>query len=780
MITFNGKSIHLGWVFFKLIGLTIGLTVSLTIFSFVIGELSSEHWLEDSENIVLVTIDSYEENNARRIGKMPYKMGAALDHRYDDVDAMGRLHSHLMPVAVGRRTETIGVAFIDEGFFDVIKLKNRDGNIYAGPSAPDKISVTAQFAREWYGSENVIGEKLEVSHQVGLKTYTIESVIQDFPGQSHLSVHNIFVFAQKSDFTATNYLFDLYVNTDFATYLRLKEDVELPALETDMAQIGQGFQDRSVLKSGIFFDKRDRFKLVRLNSLARSGLQTPIQGIELSNGRELITLFLIGCSVLLLAIFNYVMMAIVDVEKATRVIGIKKILGASNRVTIKPIFFEFEGGFRKILNNPIALLTTFFVTMIAIIIAGTLPAYFTLKVNPVYVLSGILRRSFAHKLLRRLLVLTQIAITAAMLLIASVMGAQTEYLQARPVGFNNENLVILDDPGKDALWISNFRNRIDRELPGTTHTVAGLRASTWLQGLPARYDRIDGTGDVLISQAGVEANFFDVIGSELLAGRTFYYENSQREISSGDTPIIINTTLLNALGFSNPQEVIDHRVEKKPHKAGFESRFPPRDEIIIGVVNDIQMQGRNKISPPVSYVEGGYPTSLFLRLPEKNDIEAVRQIVRETSSEPLEVKFFSEVYAKAYASEKLELKRVTIASLFCIFLSALGIFGLITQNALSERKTLALKYVMGAGIRSLVAHLLKPISVLTVLGMILGFAISTLYLIKWLSNYVYQIPLSPLRYLNPISIIIFVVVVCVTWPIASAVFRNPIYNLRQE
>ncbi|HUP13988.1 MAG TPA: FtsX-like permease family protein, partial [Niastella sp.] len=115
-----------------------------------------------------------------------------------------------------------------------------------------------------------------------------------------------------------------------------------------------------------------------------------------------------------------------------------------------------------------------------------------------------------------------------------------------------------------------------------------------------------------------------------------------------------------------------------------------------------------------------------------------------------------------------------------IFISCLGLYGLVSFMAVRRTKEVGIRKVLGATARSIVYLLSKEFTILIILAFIISAPIAYYIMHQWLQNYTYRIPLSASIFLLAVTCSIFIAWITVGHQAIKAAMANPVNSLRTE
>ncbi|HYC30427.1 MAG TPA: FtsX-like permease family protein, partial [Chitinophagaceae bacterium] len=331
-------------------------------------------------------------------------------------------------------------------------------------------------------------------------------------------------------------------NFGVVSYLLLKEGADASALEKKFPEFLQR-------RNGAEMKQNQMFYTLFLDPLPALYLDADRvdDGFEKGSNSNVTIFSIIAIFILLIAGINFINLTTARSAERAKEVGLRKVVGAEKNqlvwqflgeslilslmafvlaaglVTLfLPLFNQLAGKTISdgIISNGNQLLYLFSAALAIGLLAGIYPALVLSSFQPITVLKGRFVTGKKGIVLRKALVVTQFAISIALIIGTLVVWKQMNYMRNRDLGFTKDQMLVLDtqgDAAKETLKQSLLR------LP----QVKGVSVSSSVPGggNPAAYSEIENNkGDLQIANLDVYFVDFDYIPQykiKMVAGRPF-------------------------------------------------------------------------------------------------------------------------------------------------------------------------------------------------------------------------------------------------------------------
>jgi putative ABC transport system permease protein len=422
------------------------------------------------------------------------------------------------------------------------------------------------------------------------------------------------------------------------------------------------------------------------------------------------------------------------------------------------------------------------------IIFGLLPALQISRTDPASVLREEGRASATKRArtIQRSLVVAQIAFAMLLLTGATLLFRSFVSLANRPLGFDTDRIAT----GQLTLPRGSYGRKVDQSryadalleqlqaAPGV-ESAAIARATPGTRGTSIMYFSIqnvpdpDAGGRPTAYFVPASVGYFKTLGVRLTAGRAF--TDADRADAA---PVAVVDELL-------VRRFLGRRDPLTQHVLLADDSVPRR---IVGVVSTVRLGGINADEQPTTYVpfsqEPGVGTdlSVFVRGREAPPLRSLRNSVR-TVDATVPLYDTQPLAARIRASVAPTRFYAVIASVFAVIavtLGAIGIYGLLTDAVIRQRRELGIRVALGASARTVVGSVVGDAVRLAAVGVGIGL-LASLGTGRWLRALLVDIgERDPLALGGAAAVFTVVALGAALPPAIRAVRVDPIEALRSD
>ncbi|HYC84006.1 MAG TPA: ABC transporter permease, partial [Chryseosolibacter sp.] len=693
--------------FINLLGLSTGLACSILILLWVQNEISYDRFHAHADKIFRLTAEIRDE----KLALSSYPLATTLRSEMPEIKNTVRLRPDFGAITLveagGIKFEEKGVIHAEPSFFQVFSFPLVEGNEQTALEKPYGVIITRRLARKYFGSETGMGKTIRIN---GTDDFIVVGVLENIPSTSHLQFDVLLPMSsrERTDESITNNLWD---NFNFYTYIQLDEEANasVAALESITRKLSQIFKTKTPS-----FEAKFKFQPLTEIHLY-SDLKYDVDG---NSSIQYVRIFSIAAIlVLLVACVNFMNLATARSSRRAREVGVRKVIGADRSRLIRqflgesltitfisllfsimlvaavlPFFNDVSGKHLKITLSDgelvMPLLLIFFATSF---ISGLYPAFFLSNFQPVQVLKGGIMKAAGRSIhFRNILVVFQFSVSIALFICTVFIYNQLRFIQKRNLGYDKENLLYVPLKGD----MQTHTERLQQMLEGDSH----LMNYSFVSELPTNVERATvgvswkGKKDdflPMFSVMEVDEYFLEVFKVQLLHGRGY-----SKGFGNDSTCYVVNENALKIMGLTEASAI------------GQPLRVFGKDGIIIGVVEDFNFKPMQQPIEPMVLKLSSKPGFVVFRsepgsVPKA--IASLKDIWRSLNpSHNFEYGFIDADLAKLYTSEKrMGILFNSFAGL-AIFISILGLSGLVAFISEQRTKEIGIRKVLGASVASLI------------------------------------------------------------------------------
>lgn len=373
------------------------------------------------------------------------------------------------------------------------------------------------------------------------------------------------------------------------------------------------------------------------------------------------------------------------------------------------------------------------------------------------------------RVLRSTLVSVQFIASFILIIGSLFMFLQNRYMQNTPLGYDKDELIVIELNGK-------INQNLD-VLASEVKTFSGIEDITYAEQILSSQDFYMGWGrrykdqEINFQCIPVSPSFLRVMGIDITDGRDFRPEDDLK-----DTGCYIFNEKARELYHLELGEKID----------GSE---------IIGFIPNVKFASfRNEVSPMTFYVWGKYRwgsenskyyKAAYVKVKAGSDLRAAMKHVQASLTKidqvyPFKTTFYDEILQQTYERELKISNLITLFSVIAIFISIVGVFGLVVFESEYRRKEVAVRKVLGSSTSQILVMFNKSYLIILTICFILSAPVAFYGVYRWLENFAYRTPMYWWVFVAAfmiISVITFTTVTFQNWHVANS---NPVDSIKAE
>lgn len=741
-------------VFFgiNLTGLILAISCALYALLFITDEFRYDQHISGSENIY--RLYKRHINVPEHTDELTYEtsgmMGPTMTEEFPEITGFCRVLPWWDPMilSVGERhLSTQQVYFADSSFVDLFDVAITRGASSTLLKAPGTVIISDRLAKSLFGDTNPIGQTIK-----GLRDldFTVEATFKAPPRRSSLQYDA--VISWTSTVPGAGQYEQNWMNNWRAqgifTFVTLAPYIQPNSLHTKLEGMMQThFEERAEN----YFLKLQPFQEMYLygaHILRARGMKTGSIQLVYLLGFSALLIFLIAC-------VNYINITLSRSSQTHTEVGIRKALGSSKGQLMGRFISEtfLTTAFATLISVVIIYLMippanaligkdipqtmlldpVFLISIVAFIVGislflGTYPAT-AMAGHPI---SAILKSTSGTvkgtDWFRRVLLTLQYTISIFLVICTIATISQTRYLINRPLGFNKEQVLVVDINNE----VGEKAEVLKTELlahPNITAVSVG-RSAIGGGSYSTRVSPENYNGDISARMFGIDVDFLKTYEIDLLHGRGF----RKADENDSTTKLIVNRRFIEFLEWEDPLG------KKITFSSG--NTYP-----IVGVTEDFHISSlaTTDIEPMIMFVNPR-PEYASVRIGTgaitptmTHVVDTYEQLATKT---PLNYYFVDQWFQEQYESEQQMLEMSMLYAIISIILCALGLYGLTGLILQQRKKEISVRKVLGASMLNIVVMLNKEFMIMMGIAVMVATPLAYVLIDDWLAQFVYRIEID--------------------------------------
>lgn len=779
-------------------GLTIGITAGLIIYLYIYQELTYDNFHADSERIYRVVQSSKTVEGEDYNAAAPYPIIGSLHNDFNEFESATLVHRDNNPQITfeDNKFELDVAVFADSNFFDVFSYQIIEGNPKQSLGDPNVAFITESTAKKVFGDENPVGNRINVRNRIDVE---IVGVVADPPVNAQIQFELIISYPSFNQEYFGLPLDEWEMSAEGYAYIKLNEGINAASVVFDRI-LKKYYNEEAQTRRQFYLQPIDQIHF------------DPKWNNAAVNAKSLWALGIIGVFIIMIGCVNFINLTTALSVKKSKEVGIRKTLGAARSQLIGqymadtflitfvsaiisiglterllPIFNQYFGEQLSfnVLEDTRVLGFVLLLIIIVTIIAGLYPSLILSKFNPVNALkNNIHSQSSSSLFLRKGLIIVQFFISQVLIIATVVIANQMSYFSEKPLGFSKEAIVNIGIDKNDETTLSRFRDQLlaDSRIKSVSFGLGSPMSDNTFE--THYYLKSKGSENRLETQMKPADFYYDeVYGIELLHGRWFTPAEDKLAIDifnekapSEQIPYILNETAVKKLGFNDPAEAVGQMIT-----TGLGDFTAP----IIGVVKDFHSNSlHDEIEPVIITKFPQFYYNAGIKISTENTSAALAHIEEVYANMYPEIifsyEFMDDAVQAFYDEEQRTFNLFKIFSGVSIFISCLGLLGIISFIVNQKTKEIGVRKVLGANVSNLVVLFTKDFMMLVVIAFVIAAPASWYVMDIWLNDFAYRIDMKGWFYVVAIGISAIITFLTVGYQSFRAATENPVKALRNE
>jgi putative ABC transport system permease protein len=792
--------------FINIIGLAVSMSVCLLIIN-IIAEQNSYDKFHAKKDRVYRIMSTGRGPNQFQSASSAYPLAKKLKEELPGIEQSATLVRAIGGDMIYKEKAATGAGyFTDKQFFNILDFKLVKGSTATALEQPFSIVLTEDLAVQLFGNDDPIGKVVQFNdkqmypgipdkgnRETDYGLFTVTGILATVTHKTHLpfkllasaSTLPSLASNNKRAFSANdwNNIWDNY------TYVLLNKN-------TTAASLQQALDKLSLQQYPKGSNNEVQFKAKALGDITPAnpiGNETHISMPEI----VLIILSVLAMIVMLSACLNYTNLSVARSLTRTKEVGIRKVTGATRMqiflqfiteaiiisllsllLAIGLLFFlknAFTGlwvnQFLQIdLKQNSSLYLLFLAFSIGIgLLAGLLPSLYISAFSPLAMMrsfGGI--KMFKRLTLRKVLLVTQFAVSLIFIISTAVLYQQTKMVLNFDYGFSRDNIINVN-----LYKPENYRRFV--QAVAQNKDVKAVSACSFLPAtgtqMGTQVFKADNLKDSMqTSYMDADAGFIDALSLKLVAGKNL----PSIPDTVSERFIIVNEKFVQQFKYGNNIAAVGQRIKIDGNVVE-----------IAGVVKDFQfLDVTRRMEPLVLRNRPNTFGFVNIKVAEANTSSVVAFLEKTwktvNPNSKFEYQFFDEQLLFTHAMLSDVAKILGTLSLLAVLISCLGLLGMATYTAETRAKEISIRKVVGSSVPQIILLLTKGFVVLLTIAAVIAIPIAYLLNNMWLQFFASRISISPLTLIISVMAMFLISLLTVFSQSWRAAFANPIKKLRSE
>jgi putative ABC transport system permease protein len=793
--------------FINVLSLATGLACCALVFLLCQYELSFDKGFDNADDVYRIT-STFKDGSKAPTVALPF--ARYLKSEIPEIEQVSRLDATNGVAIVQVQGTTSSTPFaensgywVDPEFFNILSFHFLQGDRKTAFAAPNTIVLSQSLAKKLFGQVYPVGKTLKAGNNI----YTITGVFkEDF--LNHI----------KADFFASNNSDKIRdqiekttnwtVNPNYYTYIKLKHGSNVQHV---LKQLNAYTQRHALadMKAGNDYmtNSLQALKDIHLNS---SGFQDYL-AYKQGNIKYLYLLVSIALAILLLGCINYMNLTTAQAISRAREVGVRRVIGAGKAsiryqflletivislcaliislglaLLFLPLFNNLTGQTLSFFaaENRSLILWLLLITLVTGVAAGLYPAFYLSAFKPVKVLKGKVADPSGMFSVRKVLIVSQFIISTCLIFATIVIWDQLRYMINAKTGFDQDQQLVLNlnseqSQKNGAQLVSELHGNINFK----SVTLASAPLVSGDMNLYPQGKTVNDKHEVFFDFA--DENYLKTLGLELIAGSNispepFTNTNMQEDMELHDfgKQVILNEEAARQLGF-DPYTATGKYVSHLHNGVVYNYK-------IAGVVKNYHYFSLHAAIGPCAVMEINplRCSTIIAKIDSRHITTAIQYATERWKSlnqdTPFSYGFLNDLFQGDYEQDRQQQQMMSTFAIIAIFISCLGLLGLITYSVAQKAKEIGIRKVIGASVGNVVSLFIKQYFKLLLIANVIAWPVAWYFMNNWLRDFPYRISISWWMFAVSLSAGLITGLSTIAFKTIKAAMANPVNSLRAE
>ncbi|MFM8911395.1 MAG: ABC transporter permease, partial [Flammeovirgaceae bacterium] len=353
---------------------------------------------------------------------------------------------------------------------------------------------------------------------------------------------------------------------------------------------------------------------------------------------------------------------------------------------------------------------------------------------------------------------------------------------SKPLGFAKEAIVNIELPENDFTKSRALKTRL-QEIKGVESVSLSLGAPTsdanFSTGfnLPEAYKTEKFDTRIKL----IDYHYLNTYQMKLVAGR--WFNENEEKLTEPSVPsaerkysYLVNEALVKRLGFANPNDILGRHIV---------TGLNDIDAEVVGVVQDFHTNSLHMAVEPTVLVH--FPHFYYdagMRVNTANLSEKLDEVKKAYAAvypdNIFHYTFLDEHIESLYRQEERIFTLIQIFAGLSIFISCLGLYGLVSFLTQAKVKEVGICKVFGASVANIAILFSRSFVTLIVAAFAIAAPLAWYFMSQWLNGFAYHVNVGLTNLVIGFISTVFVALATMGYRCVSAARANPVNSLRSE
>ena len=766
----------------NIFGLALGMTCSLVIMLWLQDEIRKDKFHQNSKRLYRVMENQSYSGTISTFDATPGILAENIVKDIPDIQMASQMLWEEEPLfTVDNTYDKEKGRYVEKDFLRMFSFKLLKGDPATALARPDGVVISKKLADKYFKGKDPIGKMVRIDNTDNVM---VTGVLDGIPKSSSLTFDFLMSFEQwrkKNDWAKE------WGNNGPRCYVMIAPNTSIDRVNAKI---------KNYIKTK---NKESNVELF-LQNYGESYLYSDWENGKQNGGRvEYVKIFsIVAIIILVIACINFMNLATARSLRRAREIGVRKVVGAGKRQLIgqfigESLFVSFiaicfsllivflllpsfntltEKHLSIDLTDPSFLVILLGLTLVTGIISGSYPALFMSSLKPIIVLKGLLKFRPGATYFRKALVVFQFALSIILILGMIVIYRQIDFIHNKNLGFAKEDLLYMPLEGELQKTYPTFKEQLLKQ-PGIKYVTSAqsspLEVGSSTSGV--RWPGKDTTKLILFSSNPITYDYIKTMGIQLVAGRDLSTEYGLDTMN-----YLVNEAAAKKIGYKDP--------------VGKELTMWGDKGMIVGLMKDYH---HNSLHVPIEPLilrlhkkswGGTYWGNIIVRTEKgktKQAIASMEKLYKQFNPGfPFKYYFTDDEIANRYKAEYTVSKLSRYFAFLAIFISCLGLFGLVTFTAEQRTKEIGIRKVLGASVTGIVGMLSKDFLKLVIIAAVIAFPVAWWAMHRWLNDFAYRVNIGWWVFVVAGIVALLIALLTISFQSIKAAIANPVKSLRTE